>query len=273
MKAIPGKLAFLAAIFFLTSCSTYYKIRKSNDHEMKLNKAFEYYEKGSYTKTIQLLGDIVDVYKGTAREDSILFIFGSANYMQTDFLFAQEIFGEYRRSFARSPLIEQAEYMYTMSFYYRSPKPYRDQTATIDAMLAIEEFVNRYPDSEAAADFKKKYAELQQKLYDKALLNARVYYDIGYYNSAVTALRNAIDEYPESNHNEELNYLIVSAWHKFAKHSIEAKQRERYMSMQDAYFSFIADYPDSAYRKELEQMNEEAVKYLARFKEDNTQSN
>ena len=48
--------------------------------------------------------------------------------------------------------------------------------------------------------------ELRQKLYDKAFLNAKLYYDVGYYNSAVTALRNAILKYRKLN-REELAYL------------------------------------------------------------------
>lgn len=268
MKAISGKLAFIAVIFFLVSCTGYHKLLKSKDHEAKWDAALAYYEKGSYTKTVQLLGEIIDVYQGTAKEDSMLFLLGSAAYMQTDFLSAQEVFGEYRRNFGRSPMIEEAEYMYTMCFYYRSPKPYRDQGATVDAMRAIDEFLARYPNSQAKDDFLIKYGELQQKLYDKALLNAKVYYDIGYYNSAVVSLRNAIDQWPQSNHNEELNYLIVSAWHKFAKNSVDEKQRERYISMQDAYFTFVADYPESDYRKEVDKMNEEAAQYLAKYREE-----
>lgn len=71
--------------------------------------------------------------------------------------------------------------------------------------------------------------ELQQRLYDKSMENAKLYYDIGYYNSAIVALRNAIELYPETNHRELLSYLIVRSHYLYAKNSIPEKQRQRYM--------------------------------------------
>ena len=94
-----------------------------------------------------------------------------------------------------------------------------------------------------------------------------IYYDIGYYNSAIVALRNAIELYPETNHRELLSYLIVRSHYLYAKNSIPEKQRQRYMDLQDAYYSFVAEYPESSYRKEVDKMQEEAKKFLARYSE------
>ena len=95
--------------------------------------------------------------------------------------------------------------------------------------------------------------------------NAKLYYDIGYYNSAIVALRNAINTYPESNHRELLSYLIVRSHYLYAKNSVETKQRQRYMDMQDAYYSFVAEYPESAYRKEADKMQADSKKFLDKF--------
>jgi len=134
-------------------------------------------------------------------------------------------------------------------------------------MQAISEYLDRYPKSQKRDELLENMIELRQKLYDKAFLNAKLYYDVGYYNSAVTALRNAILKYPESNHREELAYLIVSAQCLYARNSVPALQRQRYLDTQNAYYSFIDEYPESKYRKEADKMQDEAKKFLEKYKE------
>ena len=44
--------------------------------------------------------------------------------------------------------------MYALCFYYLSPGPSRDQTMTGQALIAINEFMSRYPHSEQIENFK-----------------------------------------------------------------------------------------------------------------------
>ena len=82
------------------------------------------------------------------------------------------MFDTYRRTFGRSPFIEDAEGMYAMCFYYLSPSPQRDQTVTGQAIVAISEFMSRYPDSEKYGQFEQMRNELTGRLHDKEFLNA-----------------------------------------------------------------------------------------------------
>ena len=184
-----------------------------------------------------------------------------------DFETSSQQFDEFRRRFGRSPFLEESEYYFAKGFYYLSPKPENDQSFTFQAMQAISEYLDRYPKSQKRDELLENMVELRQKLYDKAFLNAKLYYDVGYYNSAVTALRNAILKYPESNHREELAYLIVSAQCLYARNSVPALQRQRYLDTQNAYYSFIDEYPESKYRKEADKMQDEAKKFLEKYKE------
>ena len=45
--------------------------------------------------------------------------------------------------------------MYALCFYYLSPGPTRDQTMTGQAIMAINEFMSRYPESDRIEDFRK----------------------------------------------------------------------------------------------------------------------
>lgn len=254
------------------SCSGYTKLLKSGDHEVKYKKAIQYYDAGKYTRTIALLEDINNIYVNTNREDTILYYLGAAHYKQGNFDASGEIFNDFRRRFGRSPYLEDAEYMYAKGYYLLSPPSNRDNTATLQAIMAINEYLNRYPNSVKKEALIKNIEELKLKLCEKSYQNARLYYNIGYYNSAVVALKGALEEYPDTHRREDLAYLIVAAQYEYARNSVPAKQRERYLNMQDAYYSFTAEFPQSKHRKDVDKMQEEAKRFLAKNNNSNTEN-
>lgn len=189
------------------------------------------------------------MYAQSARADTLAYYTGLCYYKSGDFVSSAELFDGFRRRFGRSPFLEDAEYMYAKGFYFSSPKPEYDQTATHQALQAITEYLDRYPNSVKKDQLIENMIELRQKLYDKAFMNAKVYYDIGYYNSAVTALQNAIDMYPESGHREELAYLIVSAHCLYARNSVASLQRQRYLDTRTPITISSTNIPTASTRR------------------------
>ncbi|MDD3107995.1 MAG: outer membrane protein assembly factor BamD [Alistipes sp.] len=261
-------ICLVALTLLASSCSEYNKICKSGSSREKYDKALEYYADGKYNKSLTLLKDVEHVYSHAEQGDTVLFYMGMSYYQMKDYASSCEQFDGFRREYLRSPFLEQAEYYLARGFYNLSPDPDNDQSFTYRAMQAINEYLDRYPNSAQREALVGDMVELRQKLYDKAYLNARLYYDVGYYNSAVTALRNAILTYPESDHHEELAYLIVRSQCLFARNSVAKLQRQRYLDTQNAYYSFIAEYPESKFRKDADKMQDEAKAYLERYKED-----
>lgn len=250
-------------------CAGIQNVLKSGDPELMYTTALKHYEKEKWTKASTLLEAVEPVYIGSPREDSIAFFNARCKFKGRDYETAATLLDEFRRKFGRSVFIEEAEGMYALCFYQMAPGPTRDQTMTGRAIIAISEFLSHYPQSERAETFRQINRELNERLNDKAFLNAYTYYKIGRYKSAISALRNALKQYPESKHREQIMYLIVSSSHKLAQNSISAKQADRYLSMLDSYYSFMAEYPNSDYIKELERMVAEAKNYLDSNNKDN----
>ncbi len=266
-------LGLVLAAFALAGCSEYSKLLKSKDRDKMYSKALEYYQARKYSKTIALYEDIEPYFDGTARGDTIKFYKAASYYNQGDFETSGMLFEEFRRTAGRNnPFSEEAEYMYAMGFYYASPVPERDQGNTIKAMLAIGEYLDRYPNSPKKEDMERRVGELQRKIYDKEYLNSKTYYNIGYYKSAVVALRNALDDSPENPHREEMMYLIAKSGYLLAANSVHALQKDRYLKMMDYYYSFVSEYPASKYGRELEKMLEEAKQYLEKNNTDNQEN-
>ncbi|MBP3426160.1 MAG: outer membrane protein assembly factor BamD [Rikenellaceae bacterium] len=260
---------------------SYNKLLKSHDYETMYDRALEYFNfrkknrKGemvntynNYVKTAALLERATPRFGGTEREDSVAYYLATSYYKQGDFLTSAYMFDNFRKRFPRSVFIEDVTYMYALSYYYASPAPEYDQTTTLQAMVAIHEYLERYPASKERQGLNDKLDELQQKLYDKSYMNARVYYKIGEYKAAVTAISNAIDKYPKSNHREELLYLVTRSQYNLARNSVDSKKTDRYLDVMDRCYSFLGEYPESKYAKESNKMLSEAKEFIAEQKLD-----
>lgn len=261
-------LAVLAIAVANTACGPFNKLLKSGDNDKIYAEGLQMLDLGKFSRAITCFEKVQPYFVGTMREDSLAYYTAYAHFKNDAFSTSSELLDEFRRKFTRSPFLEDVEGMYALSFYYLSPEPTRDQTTTEQALTAIHEFIGRYPNSTRRAAFEQMIRELTQKQYDKVFINAKTYYTIGRYKSAVPALKNALKKYPDSPHREELMYLTVKSSYELAKNSIESLQRDRYLNMLDSYYSFVAEFPDSKHVKELTRMQEDAKRFIAKFGSD-----
>lgn len=259
------------AALLLAGCGGYNKLLKSNDHEQKYRTALQLFEQRKYQKTLYLLQEVQNHFYGSEKMDSIAYYTGASYFMMGDYDMSGTLFNQFRDSYAggASPFLERAEYMYAMGFYYASGPANRDQTSTNRAIMAIDEYLMRYPASENVEQMRWCLEDLTYRLHDKAYINAKVYYTTGRYKSAVVALRNALAKYPASKHREEMLYLVAKSSYLLASNSVDRLMRDRYANMMDDYYTFISEYPESDYLRELNRMQSEARAYLAQFSDGN----
>lgn len=271
MKKICLNLLCVAIVLTaFAGCAGINNLLKSGKPDLMYAKAMEYYKLEKWSRASTLFEGSQHYYAGTSTEDSISFFNARCKFKSRDYDAAAELLNDFRNKFGRSVFYEDAEGMYALCFYYLSPGPKRDQTMTQRALVAVNEFMSRFPKNERVETFKLINVELTERMHEKAYLNAYSYYKIGRYKSAIVALKNSQREYPESKHREEIMYLIVISGDKLASNSIAEKQTDRYMSMLDSYYSFISEYPESHYKKELDRLAEDAKDYLAKNnKQDN----
>ena len=199
---------------------------------------------------------------GTPREDSLSFYNARCKFKRRNWEDASSLLDTYRHKFGRSPFIEEAEGMYALCYYYMSPPPEYDQTMTTQAIISITEFLSRYPNSEYVAEFNDMLEELTARLMQKSYMNAYTYYKIGRYKSAIVAFKNAMKRHPDSPYTEQMMYYQTVSAYRLAENSIESKQVDRYLAMLDNYYSFLAEYPESKYVKELARMAKSARSFL-----------
>ena len=258
-------LAVLAMAF--VGCSKVQKIINTGVAQFIFERAKEYYNAEKWSKAYALFEVCEPYYRGTMREDSVTFFKARCSFKDGDYYSAAEMLDAFRRTFNRSPFIENAEAMYAICLYNMCPSPERDQSTTSQAIIAISEYMSHYPDSEQIVLFKDMTQDLTWRLHEKAYINAYTYYKIGRYNAAIIAFRNALKMYSETHRREDLLYHITMASFKLAENSVEEKRLDRYMSTLDAYYSFVMEFPESKYSKEMEHVAEVTKRYIEKNKQ------
>ncbi len=248
----------------VVGCSPFNKLLKLNDSEQMYEAAIKYYNDGDYQHALQLFTEIAPRYASTMRSDTIMYYTGCCYYKEGDFDTSATIFDEYRRTYGRSPLLEDVEYMHAMGYYFASPQPSRDQTTTLQAINAINEYMERYPNSPKMGVCEMRLKELKGKLYDKSFINARTYYKTERYKAAIIAFRNALAEYPDTPHREEILFLTLDASYKLAENSLSNLQVDRYLDAMDAYYNFISEFPGSKHARAAERMQRASKRFLAK---------
>ncbi|MFI3282389.1 MAG: outer membrane protein assembly factor BamD [Rikenellaceae bacterium] len=243
------------------SCNTL-RYLNEEDPDVIYDRALELYGEERWSKASRNFEKVMQNYMGTPREDSIIFYNSRCKFKDGDYYTAISYFNSYRMQFSRSPFLEDAEGMLTLSYYYISPGPERDPANIHQALSSIDEFHSRYPQSENYDMFTEIKEELIQRLHDRAYLSAYTYYKTGHYKAAIVALRNALKEYPTSTNRENIMYYMVVSAYELARNSIPSLEVDRYMATIDMYYTFVAEFPTSEYVKDLNRIHDNAKAFL-----------
>jgi outer membrane protein assembly factor BamD len=244
-------ILILVITLIVSSCGEYEKLLKSTDYELKKNKVREYYEKGQYLRATELLTQVLPRYRATDEAENLSWINARSYFAMNDYIMAGSEFRNFADLYPYSKNAEEANLMAAMCDYYQSPRAELDQESTKNAITGFDIFVSRYPASPKAEEAKKHIKELQERLVEKSYLSAKLYYEMKQYKAAITALKNSLKDYPETTYRQEMMYLKLSSLYLYAQLSIPSKQKERYQSALDDYYSFIEEFPKGDYSKEV----------------------
>ncbi len=255
------------SVILLASCSEYQKLLKSTDPELKYSKAVQYFEKGDFMRASSLFDEVTSYFRGTERSEEILNYLAKSYMGQKDYFTATEYYKTYTKTYPKGKYIDEAKYMIGYCYYLDSPDARLDQTSTMSAFSALQEFVDLYPQSPKVSEAYKLIEELKDKLAYKQFLSSKLYYNLGNYlwnnyESAVITAQNALKDYPDTKYREELLFIVLESKYQQALQSIQEKKIERYRNTIDEYYNFINEYPQSRFKRQAERIFNESKKIV-----------
>ncbi len=253
-------LPLVFAVIF--SCSDYQKLLKSNDNELKYARAVEYFEKKDFYKAQTLLEDLRGIFRGTDKAEMVSYYYAYTTYEMGELSLAAYLFKNHAMTFPSSPKKEEVEFMAAYCYYLISPEPSLDQTYTKSAITELQNFIEKYPNSEKRAEAEELLSKLQFKLETKAYNNAMLYFRIMDYKAAIIALKNVLADFPDTKYREDIMFTIIRASYLLAENSVYSKQIERYKATINEYLNFVDKFPDSKRIKEAEKIYTNSLKIL-----------
>ncbi|HEX2919975.1 MAG TPA: outer membrane protein assembly factor BamD [Bacteroidales bacterium] len=252
----------ILSVLVLSSCGEYDKLLKSTDYELKMTRAKEYFNKGQYVKSSELLSQVIPMYRGSSDAEELAYMFAMCFYRMNDYFTAGSYFKEFIEQFPFGVHAEEGFYLAAYCDYKQSPRPELDQATTLSAIDGLNLFIDHFPSSEKVPEAKILIKELEEKLVEKSYTSARLYYDMQKYKASITALENGLKTHANTKYREEMLFLKLNSLFKYAELSLPSKQTERYQDTLDEYYSFMEEYPKSSFSKQVSDIFEKTNNYL-----------
>lgn len=270
MRRVPTYFCLVLVLLIGASCSKFRKIEKSQDWRVKYDAGLNYYNKKDYYKASVLFEQIIPIVRGLPEGEKVQFNLAYCQFHDQLYLLSSEQFRTFYETYGRSAMAEEARFMYAFSLYQASPNTNLDQTSSIDAMAAMQQFLNRYPNSKFLDRATEVITTSQIKLEKKGFENAYQYYKMRSYKAAIVALDNFIDNFPDSKYLERSYYLVIVSEYKLAEQSIYTKQLDRYKGVVEHYKEFVDKYPSSSYLKDAEKLYASSLERINKSKNNNS---
>ena len=249
--------AVVVVALLLSGCAKEFNaVYKSTDYDYKYEYAKECFDRGKYTNAITLLEELVTILKGSDNGQECLYMLAMAEFCNGDYETASTYFKKYYQSYPKGIYSEMASYFVGESLYMSTPEPRLDQSQTVNAISAYQEYLDLFPDALMKSQAQQRLFALQDKLVKKELLSAQLYYNLGTYfgnctnggsnyEACIITAQNALKDYPYSSMRENFSLLIMKSKYELAEQSVREKQLDRFRDAEDECYGFINEFPDS----------------------------
>lgn len=228
--------------------------------EEQYHQSLAEFQKRHYLKAIDGFQKVIYNFSGSAVVDSAQYFMAMSYYNQKDYFMAASEFERLVNNFPGSPLLDDGQYMTGLCYYKSSPKNYGlDQAELIQAITALEDFVTDYPESELADDARATIKAANERLARKRYENGRMYFRLGYNESADIYFQMVIDEHTDTEWAAKALYY---------RGETKLRQKE-YETAQTTFNNFLVIYPEHELAEKAGKNLAKIDKYLAEAEQEN----
>ena len=137
---------------------------------------------------------------------------GYAHYLNDNYTQAVNALDRFIELHPGNRDIAYAYYLKALSYYEQIADVRRDQEMTRQARSALQEVVNRFPDTKYARDARLKLDLTEDHLAGAEMVVGRYYLDRGHYLAAIKRFREVIEDYQTTTHVPEALHRLVEAY-------------------------------------------------------------
>ena len=137
---------------------------------------------------------------------------GYAHYLNDNYTQAVNALDRFIELHPGNRDIAYAYYLKALSYYEQIADVRRDQEMTRQARSALQEVVNRFPDTKYARDARLKLDLTEDHLAGAEMVVGRYYLDRGHYLAAIKRFRQVIEDHQTTTHVPEALHRLVEAY-------------------------------------------------------------
>lgn len=216
---VAGLGLALAGCDTMTSLNPFDRAERYTPEIIEQKPAEELYNEGlariesrDYQRAVESFTDLEDQYPVSDWARKALVMKAFAYYSANAYDDAIGVAQGYLRQYPGSEDAAYAQYIMAMAYYDQIPDITRDQERTQRAILAFQELIDRYPDSEYVEDAEAKLLLAYDQLAGKEMEVGRFYLNQRNYTGAINRFRNVVSEYQTTRHVEEALSRLTEAY-------------------------------------------------------------
>ena len=265
MRVSGLNILFLALLILLASCTEYQKTLKGDDFALKYQMAKDMFNEDEYSKAVLLLEDVIPFYRTSTEAELLHYMYAYCQFALGNNILAAHRFKALYNTYPYGKYAEQSLFNYAYCNYLESPPINLDQSGTVISIEAIQLFINKFPESDKIEECNGYIDELNQKLEDKAIYTAKLYYQLQDYKAAIWTLTDVIGKYPFSNERINMEFMILDSYYKLANNSIESKKQERLEEVISYYKNNQLNFENSDYANSSQNIFNNAQNNLNKY--------
>lgn len=261
---LPNYLV-LYLLFILIGCSDYQKALKTEDQGLKNKLAQSMYEDGKYRKAAQLYEQLKSSYRGKPQLERVVFFYANSLLETKNYILAAYEFETFIKAYPKSQKADEAYFLMAHAYYMVSPNFSLDQSDTYEALDKLQDYINRFPESERMERANAMVQELRVKTERKGFETAKQYNTIRDYKAAIKALDNFIADNPGTSYREGALFVQFSAVATLAINSVAYKKENRLEDAKSKFKNFERLYPESTHMKEAQKLLKDIEQEILTF--------
>lgn len=208
------------AALMLASCGGKKDVTQYMTSREHFEYAMRFFKKKNWTKAQEEFALVTYKYSGSDVADDAQFYIGECYYNLKDYVTAAAEYDRLVTAYPKSDWVEMGMYRLVLCYYELSPGYALDQKFTLDAVNAIQNFLDLFPNSERRGEVEKYFTEIKTKLAKKHFESAHIYRRLGEYEAAIVYYDQVITDYYDGPYVAPAHYWKGYCYYKikdFAK--------------------------------------------------------
>ncbi|GIX10412.1 outer membrane protein assembly factor BamD [Elioraea sp.] len=187
-------------------------ITRDRPVEAIYNDAADALEAREYGRAVRLFDEVERQHPYSSWAVNAKLMAAYAEYMRNNYTEAIAALDRFIRLHPANPNIAYAYYLRALSYYEQIADVERDQRLTQQALAALTEVVNRFPDTPYGRDARLKIDLARDHLAGKEMVIGRWYQRRNLYLAALNRFRRVVEEFQTTNHVAEALHRMTECY-------------------------------------------------------------